>query len=153
MLITIGVIIVFIDIYKFNPSLAQPDDWNYINPFYLTRNRFEAIVAGLAALGVSYGMSKFSVFTADLKNHYPPYLSMFLVNLMVCLNMMLSTYFFNGATFDMDPFWGILSIFSQQHFAAFMYMAIILCMGLVISFVMISNLFPDPIIPSLAMTF
>lgn len=34
-----------------------------------------------------------------------------------------------------------------------MYMAIILCMGLVISFVMISNLFPDPIIPSLAMTF
>lgn len=78
---------------------------------------------------------------------------MILVNFMVCLNMMMSTFFFNGATFDSDPFWGIFSIFSQQHFAAFMYMAIILCMGLVISFVMISNLFPDPIIPSLAMTF
>lgn len=34
-----------------------------------------------------------------------------------------------------------------------MYMAIILCMGLVMSFVMISNLFPDPIVPSLALTF
>lgn len=98
-------------------------------------------------------MSKFSVYTADLKNHYPPYLSMLLVNTMVCINMMFTTYFFNGATFDHDPFWGILSIISQKHFAAFMYMAIILCMGLVISFVMISNLFPEPIIPSLAMAF
>lgn len=104
-------------------------------------------------MGVSYCMSKFSVYTADLKNHYPPYLSMLLVNSMVCINMMFSSYFFNGATFDYDPFWGIYSILSQKHFAAFMYMAIILCMGLVISFVMISNLFPDPIIPSLAMTF
>lgn len=98
-------------------------------------------------------MSKFSVYTNDLKNHYPPYLSMLIVNSLVCLNMMLSTYFFNGATFDYHSSYGILSIFSQQHFAAFMYMAIILCMGMVISFVMISNLFPDPIIPSLAMTY
>lgn len=98
-------------------------------------------------------MAKFSLSTNDLKKHYPPYLSMLLVNSLVCLNMMLSTYFFNGATFDYDSFYGILSIFSQKHFAAFMYMAIILCMGLIISFVMISNLFPDPIIPSLAMTF
>lgn len=105
------------------------------------------------ALFVGYCMSKFSVFTSDLKNHYPPYLSMLLVNSMVCINMMFTTYFFNGATFDYDTFWGIFSIVSQKHFAAFMYMAIILCMGLVISFVMISNLFPDPIIPSLAMAF
>lgn len=98
-------------------------------------------------------MAKFSVYTSDLKNHYPPYLSMLIVNSLVCINMMFSTYFFNGLTFDYNPFWGFLSIFSQQHFAAFMYMAIILCMGLVISFVMISNLFPDTIIPSLAMAF
>jgi hypothetical protein len=98
-------------------------------------------------------MSKFSVYTEDMKKYYPPFLSMLLVNTMVWINMMFSTYFFNGASFDYDPFWGIFSIVSQQHFAAFMYMAIILCMGLVISFVMISNLFPNAIIPSLAMTF
>jgi hypothetical protein len=88
-----------------------------------------------------------------MKEHYPPYLSMLLVNTMVGINMMFSTFFLNGATFDHNTFWGIFSIFSQQHFAAFMYMGIILCMGLVISFVMLSHLFPDAILPSLAMTF
>jgi len=98
-------------------------------------------------------MSKFSVFTQELKNHYPPYLSMMIVNLMVFVMMIFSAYFFNGATFDTDPYWGVFSLFSQQHFATFMYMAIILCMGMMLSFVMVSKLFPDPIIPSMALAF
>lgn len=72
---------------------------------------------------------------------------------MISINMTISAFFFNGATFDFDPTYGIFSIFSQKHFAGFLYMAIILCMGLVISFLLISKLFPNPIIPSLAMTF
>jgi hypothetical protein len=77
---------------------------------------------------------------------------MFLVNLFLSLNMSFSAYFFNGATFDFDSKFGVFSIFTQTHFASFMYMAIILCSGMFISFVLISKLFQDPIIPGLAMT-
>ena len=98
-------------------------------------------------------MSKFSVYTSDLKNHYPPYLSMIMVNSLVCINMTFSAYFFNGATFDFDSTYGVFSVFSNQHFAGFLYMSIMLCMGLVLSFLLISKLFPNPIVPSLAMTF
>lgn len=98
-------------------------------------------------------MSKLSVFTADLRTFYPPYLSMLLVNSMVSINMAFSAFFFNGATFDYDPKYGIFSILSQKHFAGFLYMSIILCMGLIISFVLVSKLFPNPIVPSLVMTF
>jgi hypothetical protein len=104
------------------------------------------------ALWVSLTQSKISRYTADMKSHYPPYLSMLLANFFVCINMILTTYFFNGMTFDYDPFWGWFSIFSQEHFAGFMYMAIVLCFGMFVSFVLISKLFSDPIIPALAMT-
>lgn len=80
--------------------------------------------------------------TADMKNYYPPFLSMFLVNTLVMINMAFSAYFFNGATWDYDEAFGVFGIFSQIHFAGFMYMAIILCMGMLISFLMISKLFP-----------
>ena len=87
-------------------------------------------------------MSKLSSLTADLKIYYPPYLSMFIVNLIISVFMVFSAYFFNGATFDTESKYGVFSIFSQTHFAGFMYMAIILCMGMLLSFVMISKLFP-----------
>jgi hypothetical protein len=97
-------------------------------------------------------MSKFSRYTSDMKSHYPPYLSMLLVNFFMCVNMAFSTYFFNGLTFDTDPQFGFFSIFSQVHFAGFMYMSIVLCFGMFVSYVLISKLFSDPILPALAMT-
>lgn len=97
-------------------------------------------------------MSKFSVLTAELKSYYPPFLGMFLANFFICINMTFSAYFFNGATFDFEPHFGVFSIFSQKHFAGFLYMSIILCMGLIISSMMISKMFPTPVVPSLAMT-
>lgn len=87
-----------------------------------------------------------------MKSHYPPYLSMLLVNLFMTINMAFSTYFFNGLTFDTDSQFGLFSIFSQAHFAGFMYMSIVLCFGMFVSFVLISKLFQDPILPALAMT-
>jgi hypothetical protein len=44
------------------------------------------------------------------------------------------------------------SLFSNLHFAGFMYMAIILSLGQIVSLVLITRMFPDPIIPALAMT-
>lgn len=87
-----------------------------------------------------------------MKSHYPPYLSMLLVNFFVSINMIFSTYFFNGLTFDADPRFGFFSLFSQEHFAGFLYMSIVLCFGMFVSFVLISKLFQDPILPALAMT-
>jgi hypothetical protein len=101
---------------------------------------------------MSFGMSEFSKFTSDLKNYYPPFLSMLLVNIFNCIHMAFSCYFVNGSSFDFDSFFGIWSLFSQLHFSGFMYMAIILSLGQIISLVMITRLFPDPIIPALAMT-
>jgi hypothetical protein len=87
-----------------------------------------------------------------MKSHYPPNLSILLVNIFIFINMIFSTYFLNGLTFDYDIRFGLFSIFSQEHFASFLYMSILLNTGLFISYVMISKLFPDPIFPALAMT-
>jgi len=97
-------------------------------------------------------MSEFSKYTSDLRSYYPPFLSMMLVNIFNSFNMGLITFFFNGATFDLDPFWGIFSIFTDVHFISFMYMAIFLALGQLVSVLLITKMFPDPIIPALGMT-
>lgn len=97
-------------------------------------------------------MSQFSKYTSDLGSYYPPFLSMYLVNTMNCINMAFSCYFIQGCVWDIDSFWGIWSLFSNLHFAGFMYMAILLSLGQLVSLVMITRMFPDPIIPALLMT-
>ncbi len=97
-------------------------------------------------------MSQFSKYTSDLKVYYPPFLSMLLVNVFNVINLTLISFFFNGTSFDLDPFWGIFSVFTDTHFISFMYMAIILAFGQMISVVLVTKMFPDPIIPALAMT-
>lgn len=67
--------------------------------------------------------------------------------------MALITYFFNGGNFDFDAYWGFFSLFTEDHFTSFMYMAIILAFGQTISVFLMSRMFPDPIIPALAMCF
>jgi hypothetical protein len=62
-LITIGIIMMLVDIYMFNPKMdASPEDWNFINPYYLSRTRLESVIADLVGLWVSYVMAKFSVY-------------------------------------------------------------------------------------------
>lgn len=101
---------------------------------------------------MSYFMSEFSKFTSDLKNYYPPFLSMFIVNALICIFTGFSSFFFHGCSFEYDSFWGIWSLFSNLHFTGFMYMAIILSLGQLISLFLITRMFPDPIIPALALT-
>lgn len=97
-------------------------------------------------------MSQLSKQTSDLKEYYPPYLSMFLNNLFTCIFVIFSAFFFNGITFDFDTQWGVFALFTDSHFSNFLYMSILLGMGVFISFVMVSRMFPDPIVPALAMT-
>lgn len=101
---------------------------------------------------MSFFMSQFSKFTSDLGSYYPPFLSMFIVNILVCINMSFSSYFINACDWDYDSFWGMFSLFSNLHFAGFMFMAIMLSLGQIISIVVITKMFPDPIIPALVMT-
>jgi hypothetical protein len=77
---------------------------------------------------------------------------MFIVNILVSFHVGLSAYFFNGATLDLNTNFGVWAIFTSSHFTGFLYMAVILTVGMLISFTMISKLFTDPIIPALAMT-
>ena len=97
-------------------------------------------------------MSQLSKQTSDLKEYYPPYLSMFLNNLFTCIFVIFSAFFFIGITFDFDTQWGVFALFTDSHFSNFLYMSILLGMGVFISFVMVSRMFPDPIVPALAMT-
>ena len=97
-------------------------------------------------------MSQFSRYTSDMRSYYPPFLAMLLVNVFNVLNLILISFFFNGSTFDFDPYWGIFSIFTDSHFTSFMYMAIVLAFGQMVSVFLITKMFPDPIIPALAMT-
>ena len=97
-------------------------------------------------------MSQFSKFTSDLGRYYPPFLSMFIVNIINCINMAFVCYFIHGCDWSFDSFWGIWSLLSNQHFAGFMFMAIFLSLGQIVSLVVITRMFPDPIIPALVMT-
>ena len=97
-------------------------------------------------------MSQFSKYTSDLKNYYPPFLSMFIVNTLICAFMCLSSFFLHGCSFDLDTFWGIWSLFSSQHFTGFMFMAIIIFLGQIVSLFLITRMFPNPIIPALVLT-
>lgn len=90
--------------------------------------------------------------TADIKNYYPPFLSMFFVNILVSIHVGLAAFFINGATFDRDTVFGIWGLFTGDHFGGFFYMAVPLSLGTYLSFTLISRLFTDPIIPALAMT-
>lgn len=92
------------------------------------------------------------MYTSDLGSYFPPFLSMSIVNTLNCILMAFSCYFINGCDWTFDSFFGIWSLFTNKHFAGFMYMAIILSLGQLVSLVMITRMFPDPIIPALAMT-
>ena len=97
-------------------------------------------------------MAQFSKFTSDMKSYFPPFFSMFIVNIYVCIFMCFSSVFIHGCTFDFDSFWGIWSLFSNQHFTAFMYMAIMISLGQLFSIFWIAKMFPEPIIPALVMS-
>jgi hypothetical protein len=62
------------------------------------------------------------------------------------------SFFCNGATFTTESFWGIFSLINDEHFVSFMYMAIVLAFGQIVSVVLVTRMFPDPIIPALALT-
>jgi hypothetical protein len=96
-------------------------------------------------------MAKFSQITADIKPYYPPFMSMFMVNILNSFHIALATYYINGASFDLDTNFGVFGLFTH-HFSGFFYMSIILSFGMFLSMTLISKLFSDPIIPALAMT-
>lgn len=104
------------------------------------------------AILTSLMMAQFSKFTSDIRSYYPPFLSMMLVNIFNVFNMGLISFFFNGATFDFNSYWGMFSIFTDVHFISFMYMAIFLTLGQLVSVLLVTKMFPDPIIPALGMT-
>ncbi len=77
---------------------------------------------------------------------------MFMVNISVSFHVVLSAYFINGATFDRDSNFGVFGLFTGDHFAGFLYMAVILSIGTYLSYTVISRLFANPVIPALVMT-
>jgi hypothetical protein len=125
----------------------------YSRTYFMERSVYSNIAYDILALFVSFCMAKLSAHTSNLKKVFPPYLSMALVNITICITMSFTSYFFLGATFNSDPIYGVFNIFSQEHFSTFLYLSVILCLGVIISFVMLTRLFPDPIIPALGMTF
>lgn len=109
----LGILLVMYDSYIVDNSSVADFRREVVNPFYLDREWWQRILADLVALGVSFTLSKISRYTADMKSHYPPYLSMFLVNIFLTINMFFTSYFFNGVTFDNDIRFGFFSIFTQ----------------------------------------
>lgn len=152
MLVVLGVVLVMYDSYKYDVTTAPPSEYDYVNTFYMRRTWWERIGADIAAFITSFFMAEFSKYTADLRSYYPPFLSLTLVHSFNFFNMGFVTFFCNGGTFDFDPFWGFFSIFTDSHFVSFLYMAIALAFGQMVSMFMITRMFPDPIIPALAMT-
>jgi len=105
------------------------------------------------ALFVSLVMALSCKYTTNMNKNYPSYLGMFVVNFMIGIIMFLASYFFHGASFDNDENFGIFGVFTGSHFSNFFQMSVFIGFGMLWSYAMISNLFPDPLLPSLAALF
>lgn len=66
------------------------------------------------------------------------------------VNLAFVAYFINGATFDTAKGWGLFSMFDDNQFAIFLYSALILSIGLVVSFTLVAKLFPNFVIPAIS---
>jgi hypothetical protein len=105
------------------------------------------------ALFVSFVMAISYKYTTNLNKDYPSYLGMFIVNSMIAVIMFLASYFMHGASFDNDENFGIFGLFTGSHFSSFLQISIFIGFGMLWSYAMISNLFPDPLLPSLSALF
>jgi hypothetical protein len=65
-------------------------------------------------------MTKLSKHTADIKNIYPPFLSMFVISLLSTFHLMVLSYFVDGTNVDFDRFWGWFGIIKDGSFTHFM---------------------------------
>ena len=76
-----------------------------------------------------------------------------ITSLFTTINLILAAFFFNGATFNFDETWGVLSLFLNEKQDSLIYMGFILIFGLILSYTVISKIYPNPLIPALAMSF
>lgn len=88
-----------------------------------------------------------------LRHIIPPYLSMLIIDMMNTINLILVSYFFNGATFDTAKDWGLFSIFEDNKFALFLYTVVILNVGQIVSFSLVAKLFPNFVMPTIVYFF
>lgn len=83
---------------------------------------------------------------------FPPYLSTFIISIFVSLNMCLVSYFVDGTTVDGDSKFGWFGLFRDSKFILFMYMSMMLSLGVFLTSILISKLF-EPIVPATALLF
>lgn len=88
-----------------------------------------------------------SRYTADIKNLYPPFFSLCVINTMASFHLLGYSYFVDGISINNDPFWGYFGISQDGSFTQFMYMSLLLSLGLFISSVFITKLY-EPVIPA-----
>lgn len=69
------------------------------------------------------------------------------------INFMMLAYFLNGATFDTSPKWGFFSFFLDYKAALFIYTLIILCVGIVVTYSLISKMFRSSTMPAIVFFF
>lgn len=93
------------------------------------------------AFSVSYIMTRFINTNKNTNSYYPPHLRAFMVNMVVCMNMTMSSYFFSGSDVFSSTFWGWFGLFSSVNFSGFLYMSIILGLGSFLSALFIGKLF------------
>jgi hypothetical protein len=146
-LVLLGVAFIIADAWTLNPAEMPPSHFNeFINPTYLYTEWYHRVAGDIVAFATSYVSAIFTVYNSQLKNYYPSFLSMSLWFMLNFFNMGISAFFLSGTYFmSIDNFWGFFGLFSQEHLASFMYMSIILMAGMLISSLLIKDLFPNVI--------
>lgn len=62
-------------------------------------------------------------------------------------------FFFYGMSFDHDPGFGITGVFGSGHMTMLVYLALLLTLGVFFSFILITKMFSDPLVPVLTFVF
>jgi hypothetical protein len=65
------------------------------------------------AILASLMMSQFSKFTSDLRNYYPTFLSIFIVNFFNVFHLTLIAFFLGSNEFGFEHYWGMFSVLSD----------------------------------------
>ncbi len=126
LLIYFSMIIISVDIYNLNVEELPSEIFTFRNPNfkYLFRSSWQRVFIGnlfMVELFFLYTKktkkmtscaiaSKMSKYTMDIKNIYPPFLSMFIISNLLCFKIAVYSYFFDGCSWSIDKKWGFFGI-------------------------------------------
>jgi len=106
----------------------------------------------LLAFSGSIGAAIFFMVSRQVRNDYPLYFRIFIMAICGGINMGVWSIFLDGSTIDFNPNTGVFGLFTPERFYFFIFLGVVIGLGVFVLYVIITNLM-DPLIVSVTLFF